>query len=117
MIFIKNYDIIYTQKKEREKKEMENNFWLYKVTWFVDGETRQNQGIVCAESFAEAAAKVDKSYDDVSDMTIISTDCYEVFDLSDLLEFLKIDENEESSKLGPQLIAALEEAIAITKGE
>jgi len=96
---------------------MTDNFWLYKVTWFIDGETRQNQGIVCAESFAEAAGKVDKNYDNVSDMTIISTDCYEVFDLGDLLEFLRIDEKEERSELGPQLIAALEEAIAITKRE
>ena len=90
---------------------MENGFWLYKVTWYFDDELRHNQGFTCANSYAEVAAKIDKSYDEVQEMTIIGIDAYDVLDFEDILDFMGT--TSESSGLGPQLIAAIQDAIAI----
>lgn len=90
---------------------MENGFWLYKVTWYFDNELRHNQGFICADSYAEVATKIDKSYDEVQEMTIVGIDAYDVLDFEDILDFMGA--TSESSGLGPQLIAAIQDAIAI----
>lgn len=92
---------------------MTNGFWLYKVTWYFDDELHHNQGFVHAATYAEAAEKVDNSYDEVQEMTIIGIDAYDVLDFEDILDFMGTAS--ESSGLGPQLIAAINEAIAIEK--
>lgn len=92
---------------------MQNGFWHYKVTWCFDDEERHNQGFVCANSFAEVAEMIDGAYDEITEMTIIGLDAYKVLDFEDILDYMGL--NSESSGLGPQIIAALNEAIAIEK--
>lgn len=94
---------------------MINGFWFYKVDWYFDGEECHNQGFVYAENFSMAAAKIDASYDEINSMTIVGIDAYEVLDFEDILDTMGA--NQEGSALGPQLIAALEEAVAIGKGD
>ena len=90
---------------------MENAFWYYKVTWYFDNEIHHNQGFICADSYAAVAAKIDASYDDVEQMTILGMDCYDVLDFEDILDYL--GNTKEGSGMGPQLIAALKDAIDI----
>lgn len=90
---------------------MENAFWYYKVTWRFDNEVRHNQGFVCADSYSMAAAQIDASYDDVEKMIILGMDCYDVLDFENILDYL--GDIQESSGMGPQLIAALQDAIDI----
>jgi hypothetical protein len=90
---------------------MENGFWMYKVTWYFDGEIRHNQGFICADTFSEAAAKVENAYDDVQDIYIVGLDAYNVLDFEDILDMMGA--LTEGSTLGPQLIAAIQDAIAV----
>ena len=90
---------------------MENAFWYYKVTWYFDNEVRHNQGFICADSYAFAAAQIDASYDDIEEMTILGMDCYDVLDFEDILDYL--GNTQEGSGMGPQLIAALKDVIDI----
>lgn len=92
---------------------MINGFWLYKVTWYLDEELHHNQGFAYAKSYAEVAEKVSNSYDEVQEMTITGIDAYDVLDFEDILDFMGA--TSESSGLGPQLIAAINEAIAVEK--
>jgi hypothetical protein len=91
---------------------MENAFWYYRVTWNFDNETRHNHGFICADSCAEAAAKIDASYDDVEEMAILGMDCYEVLDFEDILDYL--GNTQEDSGIGPQFFATLKDAIDIS---
>jgi hypothetical protein len=90
---------------------MINGFWHYKVTWYFDGALHHNQGFVYADTYAEAADKIDRSYDEIHEMTITGMDAYDVLDFEDILDFMGAAS--ESSCLGPQLVAAIQDAIAI----
>lgn len=96
---------------------MENAFWFYKVTWYFDNEVRHNQGFICANSFAEAAEKIDNSYDDVEEMSIVYMDLHEVLDFEDILDMGATFYENKHSEIGHQVLEAIEEAVAAEKGE
>ena len=92
-------------------------FYKYRVNWWVDddeGDT-DSQGFILAKNYSHAAQQLDEAFDYINYMTIEAINDSNLLSYEDLIEALgaKVD----SSKLGPQLIEALQDAIAAEQKE
>ena len=93
-------------------------FVRYKVNWYFDGQSCNNQGFVQAGTFAEAVQKIEADYDDIESIDIKwiseSNNCLDDDAIEDAYE-----EEEEQSGAGPAVFDAikqgLEETVALEK--
>ena len=97
-------------------------FYMYEVTWCNEYDEAHpwaetvTKGLICADSFGDAVCRIEASFDEIVKVNVESINDSELLDLEDLLCFMNPDAN-RGSTLGPQLIAALEEAIEVENAE
>lgn len=58
-------------------------FWLYKIKYDIEGETRIANGIVTGETFTEAMEKIERDYG----RELVCVDCLKAIYDSDCLDF------------------------------
>ena len=94
----------------------EKTFYQYKVIWCNEYDEEKpwcevtTKGLLTAVSFTDAIEQVEKNFDAIDSVEINAINDYELLDYEDLLLFLAPKSNTKST-IGPQLIAALEDAI------
>lgn len=92
-------------------------FYKCNVKWSYEDEVIYASVLGKADGFIEAMTQITKEFGDQELWEVhfewISDD--EVLDIKDLYNAYKIEEEQESSELGPQLIEALNEAVMVTK--
>lgn len=94
----------------------EKTFYQYKVIWYNESDEEEpwckvtTKGLLTAVSFTSAASQVEKNFDAIDSVEISAINDCDLLDYEDLLLFLAPKSNIKST-IGPQLIAALEEAI------
>jgi hypothetical protein len=87
-------------------------FYKYKVNWWADADNEDldDQGFVLARDYSHAAQQLNKAFDYINSMTIEAINDSYLLSYEDILEAL--GGNTQSSCLGPQIIEALQDAIA-----
>ena len=91
-------------------------FYKYTVLWLDEyNETKpwkdtESSGLVTGESFKDAIAIVERLYDYIQTITLDCVNDDEALDFEDLLLYLN-PQADRNSAVGPQIIAALKEAI------
>ena len=94
----------------------EKTFYQYKVIWYNEYDEKEpwcevtTKGLLIAASFTDAIEQVEKNFDAIDSVEISAINDCDLLDYEDLLFFLAPKSNTKST-IGPQLIAALEEAI------
>lgn len=92
--------------------QMENmTFYRYRVNWWYDEESgdRDDKGFLLANDYAHAAQQLYEAFDSIHFMTIEAVNDSNLLSYEDILEVFGA--LSKSSKLGPQIVAALQEAI------
>ncbi len=87
-------------------------FYKYKVNWWFDEDDGDidDQGFILAKSYTHAVEQLDKAFDDINYITVEAINDSNLLSYEDILEAL--GGNTQSSCLGPQIIEALQDAIA-----
>ena len=92
--------------------QMENmTFYRYRVNWWYSEEEgdREDMGFLLAKDYAHAAQQLYEAFDSINFMTIEAVNNSNLLNYEDILE--AFGALRESSKLGPQIVAALQDAI------
>ena len=88
-----------------------DTFYFYDVRWRNEDHQMENsQGFILADSFPQAASKVEASFDCIDNMSIEKVNNNDLFELEDLILFLERKSaipKEEDAIAGPQIIEAL----------
>lgn len=94
--------------------QIENmTFYHYHVNWWYNAEDgdQDSKGFLLANDYAHAAQQLYEAFDSINSMTIEAVNDSNLLSYEDILE--TFGELPEPSKLGPQLISALQDAIDI----
>ena len=92
--------------------QMENmTFYRYRVNWWYGEEEgdREDMGFLLAKDYAHAAQQLYEAFDSINFMTIEAVNDSNLLSYEDILEIFGA--SSKSSNIGPQIIAALQEAI------
>ena len=92
--------------------QMENmTFYRYRVNWWYDAEEgdQDDKGFLLANDYTHAAQQLYEAFDSINFMTIEAVNDSNLLSYEDILE--AFGALPEPSKLGPQIVAALQEAI------
>ena len=92
--------------------QMENmTFYRYRLNWWYGEEEgeREDKGFLLAKDYAHAAQQLYEAFDSINSMTIEAVNDSNLLSYEDILEAFGALPG--PSKLGPQIIAALQEAI------
>lgn len=80
----------------------EEKWFGYRVTWDFDGEDTVSKGLVNAENFADAVAKIDMFYDSIIDLALEIIVSGKILDLDSLCDWIAWKEKDSGiDVLGP----------------
>lgn len=86
-------------------------FYRYHVNWWYDAEKgdQDDKGFLLAKDYPHAAQQLYEAFDDINSMTIETINDSNLLSYEDILEAFGALPG--PSKLGPQIVAALQDAI------